>query len=284
MKNNLAPIAFFCYNRPEHTRAALQALKNNYLSSDSVLIAFCDGYKDGADKGQIKKVDEVRTLLEEEQWCGKIEVVIRSSNLGCRENIRSGISEIVNQHGRVIVVEDDVVTSPGFLTYMNNALGHFERDPSVLMIGAYTPPIKLNTNKDYYFLRFACPWGWATWAVVSEFNFNESQNFNQMIQDGQWGVSWYATLFLNNGLGVYPSKSLVRNVGFDGSGVHCGTGYWYDIKKLNDKEIKFLHDEIIESSSVRKKYEKFYRGTDKSGLLEKIKYKYNLELKKLRNR
>ena len=112
---NLAPIILFCYNRPWHVEQTLEALSNNDLASKSVLYIYCDGPKENASEEMIQKVTDVRQVVRKRKWCGEVHVVEREHNVGLMHNIVDGVTQIVNQYGRVIVFEDDMLTSPGTL-------------------------------------------------------------------------------------------------------------------------------------------------------------------------
>ena len=127
----LAPIILFVYNRPWHTEQTLRALMANELAVESELYIYADGPKPNATDEQLQKIREVRQLIRQEQWCGKVHVVESEKNKGLANSVINGVSEIVNKYGRIIVLEDDLKTSPTFLTYMNQALEYYESFHSV---------------------------------------------------------------------------------------------------------------------------------------------------------
>jgi predicted nucleotide-binding protein (sugar kinase/HSP70/actin superfamily) len=103
----LAPIILFAYNRPWHTRQTLEALQRNKLANESTLYIYADGLKEGATEEQKKGFKETRSLLLKKNWCNEVHVVERTHNYGLAANVIDGVSEIVNSHGKVIVLEDD---------------------------------------------------------------------------------------------------------------------------------------------------------------------------------
>ena len=113
---NLAPIVLFVYNRPAETRQTLEALAGNHLSGESVLYVFADGPKDDASPEQRKSIDEVRTLVQSRKWCKEVVLYESPKNNGLANSVIRGVTEIVNRHGKIIVLEDDIITSPFFLT------------------------------------------------------------------------------------------------------------------------------------------------------------------------
>ena len=159
---NLAPIVMFTYNRLEHTQKTIAALKENIYAEDSELYVFSDGEKNEAVK---ESVDKVRAFLHQVDGFKMISIIERERNLGLAENIMSGVTDILNKHGKIIVLEDDMVTSKYFLKYMNDALNIYEDNKDVIEISGYMYPI---SNKDdlpqtWFLYKYADCWGWATW-------------------------------------------------------------------------------------------------------------------------
>ncbi len=245
--NAFAPIALFAFNRPDHTRQTLEALKRNPEAATSTLYIFADGPKEGLSEEKEAGVRELRKMIREEQWCG--EVIIRESqdNKGLARSISEGVTEVVSQHGRVIVLEDDIVTSPGFLRYMNEALDLYEKNNKVMHIAGYMPDIPQKGLPETFFLTFMSCWGWATWdhawqhfecdsaalyarllkeRKLENFNLGGAIKFSNYLKGNltgrhnSWAIKWFATIFFRQGLCLYPRQSLVQNIGFDGSGSH----------------------------------------------------------------
>ena len=137
----LAPIIVFAYNRPYHLRQTLEALSENDLSDQSNLIIFCDGPKNNASPEQLEAIKEVRSIAHAKKWCKKVIVEESEYNKGLADSIVNGVSSVVEEYGRVIVLEDDIVTSRGFLKYMNDALELYEHDDQVMHISGYMYPL-----------------------------------------------------------------------------------------------------------------------------------------------
>ena len=126
-----APIALFVYKRPEHTRQTIAALRENLLAADSDLVVFSDAPRSEVD---MSAVAEVRQLLASLDGFKSITVIERTQNLGLANSIIDGVNMLCSKYGRVIVVEDDLVTSPYFLTYMNDGLRCYENDDDVVIV------------------------------------------------------------------------------------------------------------------------------------------------------
>lgn len=239
-----APIALFVYNRPDHARRTIEALAKNELAAGSDLIVYSDGPKNQA---AAPRVAEVRDLLETVTGFRSLKVVTRDHNRGLAQSIISGVTETIAAHERVIVLEDDMITSPHFLRYMNEALDLYEGDDEVISIHGYVYPVGQRLPETF-FLRGADCWGWATWKrgwalfepdgrkLLSEirqrgaerdFDFNGTYPYTGMLADqiagrnDSWAVRWYASAFLKGKLTLYPGRSLVHNIGLDSSGAHC---------------------------------------------------------------
>lgn len=285
MKPGLAPIVFFAYNRPKHTRQTLDALSKNHLAAASVLYIFIDGPKDNATVEAKEKIDEVKKIAREKNWCGTVNVIAAEKNNGLFKSIVNGITQTVNQFGKVIVIEDDVLVSPGFLSYMNDGLDFYEKTPAVIHISGFSRAefnavdIKEST---YFFYHTTC-WGWATWkrawdkftpdalsvknaiskkGDIKKLNMDNSFEFFwglKAIAEGKfqsWNTIWHSIVFLNNGLCLHPTKSLVSNIGHDGSGTNCAPDSDFGKNELLAGNIAITSIPVKENEAVQS----FYRA------------------------
>ena len=256
-----SPIALFTYNRPLHTQKTIEALHNNTLAKDSILYIFSDAAKN---KEQESKVNEVRKYIHTIQGFKKVIIIERQQNLGLDPSIISGVSEILNRYNKIIVLEDDLITSPVFLEYMNNMLDIYQNIENVYSITGYNhPPSLMRIPSDYkydvYFNQRAASWGWGTWKDrwenvdwdikdFDEFKNNKQtqKKFNQGGNDmsdmlitqmsgkiDSWAIRWGYHHFKENAYCVCPINSYVSNIGHDGTGVHCGTSDKFAIPAEN---------------------------------------------------
>lgn len=244
----LAPVVLFVYNRPEHTRKTLEHLSRNKFAAESELIVFADGPKENAGEEELTKIEAVRSVVNEKNWCGAIKLVASEKNKGLANSVIEGVTEIVNEYGRVIVLEDDLVSSPYFLEFMNASLEQYANDEKVIGIAAYIYPVR-TALPETFFLRGADCWGWATWKrgwdlfekdgkklldeieskkLAEDFDFGNAYPYTQMLRDqvnglnSSWAIRWYASAYLQNKLSLYPGETLIQNIGVDGSGTHSG--------------------------------------------------------------
>ncbi len=239
-----APIILFVYNRPLHTQQTINALLKNTLSAESTLIVYSDGPKLHANDD----VKKVRDYLKSIKGFKETKIIERSENWGLAKNIIEGVTETLQEYDRTIVLEDDLVTSPYFLTYMNQALELYQDESKVASIHGYIYPTTEHLSDTFFLLGADCS-GWGTWRrawnffepdgkkllkklrdqnLCHKFDYNGSYPFTKMLKDftngrnNSWAVRWYASAFLENMLTLYPGKSLIQNIGMDGSGTHCG--------------------------------------------------------------
>jgi hypothetical protein len=286
-----APVVLFVYNRLEHTKQTIDALLRNDLASKSELYIFSDAPKD---EKTVDSVNKVRNYVQTISGFEKICIVNREVNYGLAKSIIEGVTEICMEHDRVIVLEDDLVTSPYFLQYMNRALEIYENEGSVVSIHGYLFPVK-NHFPETFFIKGAHCWGWATWkrgweifeqdgrkllnelrqrGLEKEFDYNGSAEYIEMLKgqiagkNDSWAVRWYASAFLANKLTLYPCISLVKNIGLDSTGVHSSTTNNYDTE-IATRPIAVGNIPIIHNISAYKEIETFFRGL-KQPLLKRI--------------
>jgi len=283
-----APIALFVYNRPSHTQKTVEALKANELAHESDLFIFSDGPKG---KEDLPAVNKVRNYITKIDGFRSIHIRERSINYGLAKSIILGVTEIVNQFKRIIVLEDDLVTSPFFLRYMNDALNLYANEERVICIHGYLYPIKIELPETF-FIKGADCWGWGTWErgwdlfevdgqkllhklkakkLTREFDFNNSFPYTRMLEDqiagknDSWAIRWYASAFLAEKLTLYPGYSLVRNIGLDGSGTHHENTNNFLVSEIQ-KPIEIKPIPIQESNSARRAFEDYFLSLQSKNL------------------
>jgi hypothetical protein len=269
MENNLAPIVLFVYNRPWHTLQTLESLKLNELASKSELFIYADGPKDNASVEDLEKIKQTREIIQQSKWCGKNSIIESEKNHGLASSVINGVTKIINEYGKIIVLEDDLIVAKCFLKFMNDGLALYSDSQNIYSINGYMFPVNTEKNETVL-LPYISTWGWATWKnkwnglEISDINksiFNQNKfimkRFNladydyvSMLNNKQnsWGILWYYKVFIKNGLNVYPSKSLVKNIGFDGSGENCGidkgrsdfnSNTFLEISKVDELDLNF---------------------------------------------
>ena len=275
---NCAPIILFVYNRPEHTEKVIDALKQNELPRDSDLFIFSDNYKNENSKD---RVNLVRNYLKTISGFKSINIVERDVNYGLKRNILEGVTDIIDQFGKAIVLEDDIQATPFFLDYMNDALDRYEAENEVMEISASHEQMDIEGLSESFFLKKGFCHGWATWKrawdkydkgltpkeIIERFDRNQRKAFNlnganfefgEVIDNyigklDTWAVFWDAAIFMNDGLVLVPRDNVAENIGFDGTGEHCpdnGPG----VIAVATKKIECFPETIEEDVIAMKRY------------------------------
>ena len=279
----LSPIVVFTYNRPEHTRLTIEALLNNEFASQSDLIVYSDGWKDEITKQSILAT---RKYLHAITGFKSLKVIERNENFGLGNNIIDGVTTTLMSYDRIIVLEDDLITSPFFLKYMNEGLNEYEKEDDVISIHGYVYPMKKKLP-DTFFIKGADCLGWGTWkrgwnlfekdgSILldkitkekkhSEFDFNGSYPYSKTLEKqvggitNSWAIRWYASAFINNKLTLYPRQSLIFHNGSDGSGTNCGISDEFKVT-LSQEPLTVGNIDIVENKKARKAFIHYFRYT-----------------------
>ncbi len=289
---NLAPIALFVYNRPQHTERTVKFLKQNEFAAESRLFIFSDGAKTSADE---EKVNEVREFIQTIEGFKSVEIIASKTNLGLANSVIAGVNKLTKDYGQVIVFEDDLISSPYTLTYFNEALNRYRDEPKVMHIGAYMYVLGNKNLPESFFYRAATSWGWATWerawqnfepnidVLIEQFDHKKkhefaiegTMNFWKQMQDfkrgknNSWAIRWYASIFLKGGLTLNPSQSLVNNIGHDGTGVHSGMNDIYNVI-INPKPITNFPTVVAENTAAYTAIKTFLSNR-KGNLISRVK-------------
>ena len=290
-----SPIVLFTYNRPWHTQQTIEALQKNELASESELIIYSDEAKN---QNARQSVDEVRAYLDNISGFKKVTIIRRDKNWGLANSIIDGVTNIVNQYGRIIVLEDDLVTSPFFLKFMNDALEFYKNEKRVWHISGWNYPIVADGFEDFFLWRGMNCWGWSTWSDrwqyfeknidqtiasfskedIKKFNFDgvAPDFWNQVIANKKgkidtWAIFWYGSIFKQDGLCLNPTQTLVENIGNDSSGTNFGNSKIYTSKNKTNNIIK-LNTLAIEEDKFLEKIKDFYKMHKKTNLQKLFKY------------
>ena len=258
---NLAPVIVFNYNRPDHSLQTWDALSRNQYAAETELYLYCDGSKENASDEMRQRIAELHAQAKQyavdAQKAGKfksVHVVCAEKNKGLANSIIGGVSDVIAKHGRVIVLEDDLLTSPYFLKYMNTALDKYESYPAVFSISANRPPVnKMAIPADYEYDVFVSlrsfSTGWATWKEkweridwslyylddflkhpqqIKSFHHGGDDLTNMLLLQrdhkiDSWAIRYSFQHFFHHAVAILPCVPYVDNIGFDGSGIHSGT-------------------------------------------------------------
>ncbi len=284
----LAPIILFVYNRAELTRLTVEALLRNEEAAETLLYVFADGAKPNASVEQLEKIEKVRRYIHTIKGFKEVIIEEAPQNKGLANSVISGVTKVLEKHGKAIIVEDDLLTSKNFLHYMNTSLDMYENDDQVICIHGYSiiknPPIK---EKTYFQVGADC-WGWATWKrgwdlfnadsqalmdmissdkkLRNTFTYNHTYPYMKMLRKqikgkvDSWAIRWYASAVVNNKLCLYPAKSLVKNVGYGEDATHCSNTESYEATIGIDETTRdFPKIATVESEVMRQEWEKLFR-------------------------
>lgn len=292
----LAPIVMFVYNRVDHFEQTYEALCQCDEAKESELYIFSDGAKTETD---VSKVEAVRAAIrekEQNQPFKQVHIVESQENQGLAKSVITGVTQVLETWGKVIVLEDDSVVSPYFLKFMNQCLEYYAPNRSVGSIAGYTPRLKNSEEytEDVFFAYRSCSCAWATWKgrwenvdwelkemqdfyrdmqLVQRLNANGSDRFLRLYRQtkgngSSWSVRFGAHLVKRNMLTVYPKYSYVQNIGCDASGVHSKAE---DAEKMEVDLSKALSEVHLMEPSIDTKIQKAMKRHYSGGVLSDIK-------------
>ncbi|EHK2921023.1 glycosyltransferase [Vibrio parahaemolyticus] len=272
---HFAPVVVFAFNRPDNVFSLLNSLIRCDGSKYTEVYIYIDGHRELSEQ---KVVHRTYSICLEYLNCFKsVKIIRRNENLGLAKSLKSGISDVLELHDKIIVLEDDLVLSKDFLSYMNQALNFYECDKRVGSISGFTTELIGSSQYDNYFHPRPCSWGWATWKdrwescdwdyIPSDFNqklrlklsaYKAGQDVYRMYQNqlkgkiNSWAIIWTVNHLLNSLYVVYPYKSKVKNVGFGEDATHCIGGNPFpsnfvdsDLRDFNfDKDVTFRKETL----------------------------------------
>jgi hypothetical protein len=278
-----APIALFAYKRLDHLRATVESLLRNPEAARSGLYVFSDGARSDDDAAKVKAV---RDYIASLTGFSAIEMFASSRNKGLAASITEGVAAVLQQSDRVIVVEDDLVVSGHFLAYMNAGLACYARDDKVASIHGYLYPLD-RPMPETFFLRGGDCWGWATWrrawahfnpdgeALLAQmkarrlthaFDHEGTASYTRMLTDqiqgrnDSWAVRWHASCFLADMYTLYPGRSLVQNIGNDGSGTHgASAGNSHFDSEITARPVVVRRIAVSETPEARRAMARYFR-------------------------
>jgi GT2 family glycosyltransferase len=279
-----APIALFAYCRPRHTQRVLEALSRNSLSDQSELFVYCDGPPAGAGESKLRDIKKVREIVTRKRWCRRVEIFNSNLNLGLAKSIVEGVTKTVDQYGKAIVLEDDVVPSKGFLGYMNKALDLYENEDRAFQISAFMVPTSRHLQTSGFF-RAPASWGWGTWKRAWEkyeneievlvefagrvdrhhFNLESTYPYYEQLEKNKrgelntWCVRFYCSMLMHQGLCLYPRRSFVTNIGFgkEASNTKSAVVDFSAAKRFRPLNIEKIP--VVESPDYYRAFLDFYR-------------------------
>jgi hypothetical protein len=281
---NWVPIVLFTYDRPDHTRQTLEALRANEGARESDLIVYSDGPKT---PDRAESVQDVRAYLGSLTGFKSITVVDREHNLGLAASVIAGVTEALTESPSVIVMEDDLLTSTNFLAFVNAALATYERRPDVFSVTGYNYPLQIpeTYREDAYLSYRSSSWGWGTWAdrwnqvdwSISDYDaFVRDERAQELFRRGgddlapmlelqmtgkldSWSIRFDYAHYKHDAFCVHPVVSKVQNIGFDGTGVHCGESDDYFVELDQGARPFSLNPDLAVDPGVLRAFDRKFR-------------------------
>lgn len=273
---NYSPIVVFGFNRPDALKETIASLLRNEEAKHSDLFVFVDGPREGKVEEK-EKVDNVRDYVKSITGFKSLHYAFSEKNKGLATSVIEGVNDVINQYGRVIVLEDDLVLMPNFLNYMNQGLERYENDDKVMSVCGHSCKVKTPKNYPYdtYFFTRSSSWGWGTWkdrwnlvdwelndwqsVVANRKAFIKSQGSDvfKMLRDCKqeknhsWAIRFCYSQFVQGRLSIIPNRSLVDNEGFGGDGTNCKrySRFKFELNKSEERlTFKFPQEVKLEPS------------------------------------
>lgn len=281
----LTPVVIFVYNRPDHTKQTIESLAKNFLAKETEVFIFSDAAKNEKSFKNVEKVRNYIYSLSERNLFKSVQITKSEFNKGLANSVIAGVGQIINKYNKVIVVEDDLISSKDFLQYMNDGLDYYEKDKEIWSISGYS--INLKIPKEYkseiYFSYRGCSWGYATWKdrwervnwnVTDYEKFKNNRKLRKKFNRGgrdmadmidsqmegkidSWAIRWCYTQSKLDMLTVYPVISRIRNIGLDGTGTHKGISSHYN-SVLNNQDKKCNFDDPGLNKQILSSFQNYY--------------------------
>lgn len=294
-RSRYAPVVAFAYNRPDKIIKCLKSIEKSAQACETDLIIYSDGAKNAEGIHKVEKTRQALRNYKETAGFASVRIVEAPVNKGLAKSVIEGVTEVVNQYGKAIVVEDDLIVSVKFLEYMNGALDFYEDNKRVGAVSGYTYPLDglKDYSKDVYLMHKGDCWGWATWKEAWDNASWADVDFDVYFKDralrrrfentengwdllmilqsrgkiSSWAVRWVLSLLKRDLLTVYPRNSYVTNAGFDGSGTHSNKNeetHYFNTLVTDERQCKF--EDLMPDTSLEREAARFPRKGFKLGI------------------
>ncbi len=288
---NFAPIILFVYNRPWHTQQTIEALLRNHEVSKSELYIYADGLKSTATEKQSIDFKKTREYIHAISGFKSVAIIESNQNNGLGNSIINGVTKTLEKYDSVIVLEDDIVVSPHFLRFMNESLYCYNNNEKVIGICGVNYSSESKVKENSFFIRGGDCWGWATWKrawklfnpnakvlldyinkhkrIQKDFTFNGTMYYMDLLRavvegkNDSWAIRWYASTFISGGLCLYPTKSLVQNIGYGEEATNTKQSerdIVFTRIKASEEYVEYTKIPIKENKVARKEFESIYES------------------------
>lgn len=279
------PVIIFVYNRPIHTVKTIEALANNTLANETDIYIYSDAPKHVDNDHDVKKVREYIDSLESRNLFKSVNVIKAKVNKGLAKSVIDGVNAVFQKYEKIIVLEDDLVTTSNFLHYMNECLEFYSEKKDIWSISGYSYNLKIpNDYKETVYLSYrASSWGWGTWKNrwekvdwdVKDYDvFRKNKQMQKTLNKGgrdmtdmlhlqmqgkidSWAIRWCYSQSKLEMKTVYPVNSKVRNIGIDGTGTHSGVAPKFDVL-FGEQETDFHLKDLNVDKRIIKSFRNFY--------------------------
>lgn len=234
-------VALLTYSRPTHTRRVLEGLRREGVPAFTV-------YMDGADDAEVRaKQTEMAAEMAEIDWAD-CTVIRGTENVGLARSVVGAVTDQLKTNDAMILLEDDCVPRRGFLDYFRKMFETYRDTPQVRSVCGYQFPFASRPDErvDTSLVERFVPWGWGTWRdrwadydtdlekVVE--GLGRERGFDSLPEDLKaycrddvlrkgrgdiWSLNWVLEHYRTGTHVIYPSRTLIDNIGFDGTGAHC---------------------------------------------------------------
>ncbi len=282
-----APIVLFVYNRPEHMLRVVQSLAANPLARSSELWIFSDGPRDERMRERVQQVRQAIEGVVRRDLFDRVHVMASPHNLGLANSVIGGVGKVLQERGKAIVLEDDLVLSPDFLDFMNQALAFYERDPTIGSVTAFSPLQQLPSDYPHSVYRVPrnCSQGWGTWVdrwqqvdwtapgyqdLLSDWSVrrafdrcgsDRSDRLQRQMQGlcDSWSIRFGYWQFRQGWSTIYPAVNRIQNIGYDGSGIHSGVGKAKNAD-IPGEPVPFELGDVAEDRRIVAEFRRVYSG------------------------
>jgi hypothetical protein len=272
-QSNLAPIALFVYNRAEHTRRTLEALRRNDLASQSDLFVFSDAAKNDS---IVPAVREVRHRLHALKGFRSITIIERDRNYGLANSVVAGVTQLCSEFGRMIALEDDLLTTSDFLTFMNRALERYREEPRVFSVSGFNFALNAAGARQFPYDAFcfyrSSSLGWGTWndrwektdwSISDYHRFHSDKHQQEKFRRGgedlprmlrlqmvgkldSWAIRWAYAHYKHDALALLSLRPRVFHIGGDGSGTYTKWGALRQLPLTSETKSEFTFPDVLE--------------------------------------
>ena len=295
----MTPVVLFVYNRPLHTKEVLQSLSDCMYAKEVILYIFSDAPKN---EKAVETVQQVRSIIADEKWknCFHEVIVIEAEkNKGLATSVITGVTQVVDKHGQVVVIEDDNRVAKDFIDYMRRGLEFYRDNPQIGSIGAFKIPFALpkDYQHDVFLMGRSTSYAWATWkdrwdlidwdvsdyetfrnnrkerARFDEYGADRSHMLDAQMQGriDSWAIRFSYAMFKHNLFAILPVQTRVENTGFDGTGVHNGKKNKRFIARI-DPDMKPAEFENVELDlRIKKRYAAVFKPSFKGRIKRFVK-------------